>query len=122
YLSFSFVVADWVYAHACGVFAFEDAANFAILQSTLHEHWARTYASSLETRLRYTPADVFENFPFPEMPTSCDLEKIGEAYHSHRGSLMLDRGEGLTATYNRFHDPEESAADIARLRDLHVTM
>lgn len=122
YLSFSFVVADWVYAHACGVFAFEDAANFAILQSTLHEHWARTYASSLETRLRYTPADVFENFPFPEMPTSCDLEKIGEAYHSHRGSLMLDRGEGLTATYNRFHDPEESAADIARLRELHVTM
>ena len=35
---------------------------------------------------------------------------------------MLDRQEGLTATYNRFHDPQETAADIARLRQLHVEM
>ena len=35
---------------------------------------------------------------------------------------MFARQEGLTATYNRFHDPGESAADIARLRGLHVEM
>ena len=35
---------------------------------------------------------------------------------------MLDREEGLTATYNRFHDPNETAEDIARLRALHVEM
>lgn len=35
---------------------------------------------------------------------------------------MLARQEGLTATYNRFHDPLERSADIARLRDLHVAM
>ena len=35
---------------------------------------------------------------------------------------MLTRQEGLTDTYNRFHDPDESAADIARLRELHVEM
>ena len=36
--------------------------------------------------------------------------------------MMLVRQEGLTKTYNRFHDPDESAADIQKLRDLHVEM
>ena len=35
---------------------------------------------------------------------------------------MLARQEGLTTTYNRFHNPDERAADIARLRELHVEM
>jgi hypothetical protein len=35
---------------------------------------------------------------------------------------MLSRQEGLTKTYNRFHDPDEAAADIMRLRELHVEM
>ena len=35
---------------------------------------------------------------------------------------MLRSGKGLTQTYNRFHDPGESLADIQALRDLHVEM
>lgn len=35
---------------------------------------------------------------------------------------MLNRREGLTQTYNRFHNPEETASDIAELRLLHVEM
>ena len=35
---------------------------------------------------------------------------------------MLDLREGLTKTYNRFHAPADSAADIQKLRDLHVEM
>jgi hypothetical protein len=35
---------------------------------------------------------------------------------------MRTRQEGLTKTYNRFHAPEETAADIQKLRDLHVEM
>jgi hypothetical protein len=32
---------------------------------------------------------------------------------------MVARNEGMTKTYNRFHDPAERAADIATLRALH---
>jgi hypothetical protein len=35
---------------------------------------------------------------------------------------MLARQEGLTKTYNRFHDPAETSADMAELRRLHVEM
>jgi hypothetical protein len=47
---------------------------------------------------------------------------IGETYHEHRRRIMLARQEGLTATYNRFHDPDETGADIVRLRELHAAM
>lgn len=35
---------------------------------------------------------------------------------------MLNRSEGLTKTYNRFHRRDEDSADIAELRKLHVEM
>ncbi|MGZ3471836.1 MAG: hypothetical protein ACXVA6_17845, partial [Isosphaeraceae bacterium] len=38
------------------------------------------------------------------------------------GSHMQKRGQGLTASYNLFHDPSESVTDTRRLRDLHVEM
>jgi hypothetical protein len=35
---------------------------------------------------------------------------------------MIRNNEGLTKTYNRFHDPNETSADIAKLRELHAAM
>src|SRR5260370_41729266 len=35
---------------------------------------------------------------------------------------MRTRLEGLTKTYNHFHDPKEQAADIVKLRELHKEM
>jgi hypothetical protein len=35
---------------------------------------------------------------------------------------MIDRNEGLTKTYNRFHDPEETGLGIIELRELHAAM
>jgi len=35
---------------------------------------------------------------------------------------MIERNEGLTKTYNRFHARGENAPDIARLRTLHAEM
>ena len=35
---------------------------------------------------------------------------------------MVARNEGMTKTYNRFHDPTETAEDIQRLRELHAAM
>ena len=35
---------------------------------------------------------------------------------------MVRNNEGLTKTYNRFHDPDERDPDIVKLRDLHAAM
>jgi hypothetical protein len=70
--------------------------------------------------MRYTPSDCFETFPFPEKTLGLDV--LGERYYDHRQTIMQARQEGLTKTYNRFHNPADTAADIARLRALHVAL
>ena len=54
-----------VYAMMTIVFAYEDACALALLQSGIHDVWARKYASTMKQDLRYTPTDVFDTFPFP---------------------------------------------------------
>jgi len=50
------------------------------------------------------------------------LEAAGTAYYEFRAALMVRHNEGLTKTYNRFHDPEERNPDILKLRELHTDM
>ena len=58
--------------------------------------------------LRYTPSDCFETFPFPDgWEARQSLEATGQAYYEHRAALMIRNNEGMTKTYNRFHDPYE---------------
>jgi hypothetical protein len=50
------------------------------------------------------------------------LAAIGESFHRERRRVLHTRKEGITEVYNRFHDPDETSADIQKLRDLHVEM
>ena len=50
------------------------------------------------------------------------LETIGKEYYEYRAQLMLRNNQGLTDTYNRFHNPEENHPDILKLRQLHTQM
>lgn len=109
-----------IYSDATTVIATESSAYFALIQCTFHENWVRLNGSSMRTDQRYTPSDCFETFPFPTITDS--LESIGERYYTYRQSIMLARQEGLTKTYNRFHNPAEYAPDIAQLRELHREM
>lgn len=71
--------------------------------------------------IRYAPSDCFDTYPFLHLSGE-GLEEVGLSYHDTRKKIMLSRSEGLTSTYNRFHDPNEAADDIAELRNLHMVM
>ncbi|QDU09071.1 Eco57I restriction-modification methylase domain-containing protein [Gimesia aquarii] len=126
-LSFVFMPSESVFSHALAVFPLCDYFWFAVLQSRPHEIWARFFGSSLEDRLRYTPSDCFETFAFPELFNSCqescnNLENAGLEYYDFREDLLVKNNEGLTKTYNRFHDPHEKSPEIIKLRELHDEM
>jgi hypothetical protein len=144
YFAPAFLPANCVFSHALAVFAFEQFAAFAVLQTTAHEIWARFFGSSMKDDLRYTPSDCFEPFPFPfpfpfpldtltPLPPSPkmgeggrgvreNLESIGKTYYEFRADLMVRNNQGLTDTYNRFHDPAERDPEILQLRELHAQM
>jgi len=123
HMSFAFLPTKMVFAHSLDVFALACFSDFCLVQSRVHEVWARFFASSLEDRLRYTPTDCFETFPFPlGYQSSAALEEAGRIYYDFRADLMARNNEGLTKTYNRFHDPNDDSHDIVRLRELHAAM
>ena len=123
HVAFAFLRSDMVYSHRLYVFANDRDGFFALLQSRAHETWSRFFGSSLEDRFMYTSSDCFETFPFPDRWESrSDLEAAGKVYYDHRAALMMTNNEGLTKTYNRFHDPNEHDPAIRKLRDLHAGM
>ena len=84
----------------------------------LHEVWARKYSGALETRLRYSPSDCFDTFPFPEglwQTANPTLADIGERYHEHRRALMRQLWLGLTDIYNLFHTRDLTPAQVAKV-------
>ena len=123
YAAFASLKSRMIYSHALIVFPLSTRSSFCALQSRPHELWARFFGSSMKDDLRYTPSDCFETFPFPDdwenHPT---LEATGKAYYEFRAVLMVRNDEGMTKTYNRFHDPHENDSGIAELRELHAAM
>lgn len=110
-----------VFSHALVVFALDTPASRTVLESTLHDLWARKYSGTLETRLRYSPTRCFETLPFP-LPMPRRLGDIGTRYTQFRRQVMETRQEGLTTTYNRFHDPSDESSEMKQLRTLHAEM
>jgi hypothetical protein len=130
----AFMPTDSIFSEATVVICAEWCDLLAILQGRSHEEWLRFLGSSLEKRIHYTPSDCFETFPFPTAlldPATTDpayestrqsLEAIGNRYHQFRAELMVANNEGLTSTYNRFHDPAETSSGLLELRRLHGEM
>lgn len=123
HLALAFLGTGMVYSQKLVVFALDTLSSFGALQARVHEVWARFFSSTLGDALNYSPSDCFETFPFPrDWHSNSELEESGKAYYEFRADLMVRNNEGLTRTYNRFHDPEEGHSGIVELRELHRAM
>jgi hypothetical protein len=119
--TFIFLPTTYVFDQKLIVFPLPKYEHFAVLQSNVHLFWSYFFGVTLEDRPVYTPSDCFETFPFPEgWESNPILEQAGHRYYEFRTALMVKSDRGLTATYNRFHDPEERDPEILKLRALHA--
>jgi hypothetical protein len=115
YVAFTFLPAGAIYSNKLYVFPDQSFAHFGVLQSGVHDLWARLFGGSLGDQLCYTGSSCYENFPFP---SPCDkLERAGNDYFEARKALMVSRSVGLTQAYNLFHDPDEHAPDVVSHRE-----
>lgn len=118
YLNFSALPTDVVFTQALKIFTTDRYDLYAVVQSTLHEVWARKYSGALKQDLRYSPSKCFDTFPFPEglwQTANPALADLGERYHEHRRALMRQLWLGLTDIYNLFHSRDLTPAQVAKV-------
>ncbi len=139
YLNFSAAPTNQVFLNTIYVFTTDRWDLYAVVQSTIHEVWARKYSGALKQDLRYSPSKCFDTYPFPaglweansellmangeESPNhsplaihhSLALRAIGERYHEHRRALMKSLWLGLTDIYNLFHAPDLTPEKVAKV-------
>jgi hypothetical protein len=114
-----FISQGQVISEQIVVFATSDAAVLAFLSSTMHYAWVMKYCSTIGAGagIRYTPSDVFETLPLPELTNQ--MRSLGDRLGTYRRDLMLARQAGLTKTYNLVHDSHCGDVDISELREIH---
>ncbi|MEB3353170.1 MAG: DNA methyltransferase, partial [Cyanobacteriota bacterium] len=134
HFSLALLPSGLTYSQTLCVFAIDSIIWLAVLHARPHEVWSIFNSATLEERLRYNSSTCFETFPFPayllDQATSDPaeaylrqaLDSIGNRYNQVRTELMVNNNEGLTSTYNRFHDPAETSEGILELRHLHDAM
>lgn len=117
--AFAFLPKDYSVDQTLIVFSMSSFKDFALLQSRVHEVWARWNPSTMKSDARYTIGACFTSFPFPAgWETNAALEAAGREYYEFRAALMVDLWLGLTEVYNLFHAPDEEA--LARLEVLYA--
>ena len=118
HLSFSAMPTEYVFSDALYVFTTDRWDLFTVVQSTLHEVWARKYSGSLETRLRYSPSECFDTFAFPVgLWQTADTGPRGtwRALPRTPQGVMLSLWLGLTKIYNLFHARNLSPEMVAQV-------
>lgn len=130
-------IAKTVLTHGVIVFPWDDYRLLGVISSTAHRVWIDRYGTTLETRVRYSPTECFDNFPLPGRLTVSDdasqdrLEGLSDRLESvkavaceldsWRRSSMESEGIALTKLYGRFHSEEtDPLADT--LREYHVQL
>lgn len=118
YLNFSAFPTHYVISHPQNVLTTDRWDLYSVVQSSIHEVWARKYSGSLKQDLRYSPSKCFDTFAFPEGIWQTDnpnLASYGEHYHEYRRALMLHLWLGLTDIYNLFHNRDLTPAIVAKV-------
>jgi hypothetical protein len=70
YIPIGFLDKDTVASNAANVIYDAPAWLFGIISSKMHITWVRAVAGQLETRIRYSSAIVYNNFPVPPLTVS----------------------------------------------------
>jgi hypothetical protein len=107
---FSWLNGETLPDSATIAFARDDDYTFGVLHSRVHELWALTLGTQLETRPRYTPTTCFETFPFPHATpeqraaiaeTARELDRLRRGWLDPEGwSELRKKRRTLTNLYN----------------------
>jgi hypothetical protein len=89
-------------------FALDDDYSFGILQSRAHYLWFHAKCSNMKADPRYTSDSVFKTFPWPQSPTSKQVDDVvaaARAIAEIRATSTAEVEGGLRALYRTLDLP-----------------
>jgi hypothetical protein len=96
--------------------------QYGVLQSLMHMTWVKSVCGRLESRIRYSKAIVYNNYPWPENPTEKQIklvetsaQKVLDARLQFPNSSLADLYDPLTMppTLVKAHNELDKAVDLA---------
>ena len=123
YLVFRFQSGRIIFNQKTKIIFAEQYSAFAILQSTIHDAWARWRSGSRGAgSIAYSTSKALSTFPLPELEGNNVLDKTGARYSEARQAAFDALSVGPTQFYNRFHTDTEHDPCIEGLRELQREM
>jgi hypothetical protein len=108
------VSLDWLLSKDLAIFGTDRLEHFAVLQSAVHELWARRFSTTMKADMRYSISGAFNNFPWPN--DLAGLEKAGQRFLSSRQALMESHGWTLRQAHGALNDPSVDEKDVQDFR------
>ncbi|MCG7980269.1 MAG: hypothetical protein N0E58_19330 [Candidatus Thiodiazotropha endolucinida] len=109
---------EWILSKEVAVYGASGFCDHAVLQSNIHELWARRFSTTMKNDMRYSISSGFSNFRFPEYndETRYNLENAGLNFHTLRKNYCISEGKTLRQAHSDINNPQASSKDIDKLR------
>jgi hypothetical protein len=101
-------------------FTFEDDYSFGIIQSSLHWSWFLEKCTTLAETPNYNSASIWDTFPWPQQPTTTQIEavaKAAKALRDERNRIMQVNRWSLRDLYRIIEKPGKNP-----IRDLQTAL
>lgn len=106
-----------VFSDSTVVFPTDSTWLYAVLNSFVHDAWARETSGTIRTELRYSHTDCFYTFPLPS--DDPELGSLGAILEQKREDLRGRRDISINAVMDLLNDPTFCDADLDELREIH---
>jgi hypothetical protein len=121
YVPMAFFSKDYIVSDSCTALPDASLYHFGVLTSIMHMAWMRQVCGRLKSDYRYSNSLVYNNFPWPETPSSDRQERIVKAARQ-----ILDvRAEFADSTLADLYDPDampKQLLDAHRALDVAVDL
>lgn len=107
YIPIGFLPSQYIITNSANAIYNAEAWIFGIVSSYLHTIWVKSVGGSLETRIRYSAALCYNNFPFPDI-TDKQKETIAELVFK----ILHEREQHSEKTLAQLYDPDKMPADL----------
>ncbi|HZS56567.1 MAG TPA: DNA methyltransferase, partial [Bryobacteraceae bacterium] len=116
YIPFAYLTPDVIVSNACFMIPDAGLFHFAVLTSSMHMAWVRTFCGRLESRYRYSKDIVYNNFPWPNVSSGhrSKIETTAERLLQIRAKYLPPNGMSTLAD---LYDPLTMPAPLVKAHE-----